>query len=52
MNILLGLNVTSHLDAHSCIAVRSELRRVDDMIGVSTTILRLVSSPKSLIEEV
>ena len=35
---LLGLKVTYHLDAHSCIAVRSELRRVDGMIGISTII--------------
>ena len=35
---LLFLKVTNHLDVHSFIAVRSELRRVDGMIGVSTTI--------------
>ena len=37
-SVLLGLKVISHLDAHLCIAVRSELRRVDDKIGFSTTI--------------
>ena len=37
-SVLLGLKVTSHFDTHSCIAVRSELRRVNDMIEFSSTI--------------
>ena len=31
--------------------IRSELKRVDDKIGISTTILILVSSAKSLVKE-
>ena len=46
-----GLNLTSHFVAHWWIFDRSEFNWVAASIGLSTMIYRLVSSAKSLIEE-
>ena len=48
---LVGLNVTSHLVAHSCTFSISKFNRNAASTGSSTMIYRLVSSAKSRIDE-